>query len=112
MNFLKNIASKKWFRIATNKYVIILVGFLIWMFFFDANSWLFHRELDQEIEKLEGNKAYFQREIKADTSQINRLNKAEELERFAREKYFMKKDNEEVFIIEYADSINEKEQDE
>lgn len=86
-------------------YIVISVVFIIWMLFFDANSWLIHRELNQEINKLEGNKEYFEKETSQDREQIKKLKDSVELERFAREEYFMKKDNEEIYIIEYEDSI-------
>lgn len=105
MSPLQKLRQKKWFRIMSNKYVLILLIFTVWMVFFDANSWLIHKELDDEIEKLEGNKKYFQKEIESDRDQIDKLEDSEELERFAREEYLMKKDGEDVFIIEYEDSL-------
>lgn len=75
------------------------------MLFFDGNSYLIHRELNQEKDKLVGNKEYFLKEISKDKSQINKLKDSTELERFAREEYFMKQANEEIYIIEYEDSI-------
>ena len=50
----------------------------------------------------------FKQEIKSDRDQINKLKDSEELERFAREEYYMKKENEELFIIEYEDSLKTK----
>lgn len=105
MTFYKKLKQKKWFRIFGNTYVLILVIFGVWMIVFDANSWLIHDELDNEIEKLEGNKTYFKKEIQRDREQISKLEDSEELERFAREEYLMKKDGEEIFIIEYEDSL-------
>ncbi len=105
---LKGLKNKKWFRIISNKYVLIILIFVVWMFFFDGNSYLIHRELNQEIEKLEGNKEYFNQEIGQDKAQISKLKDSVELERFAREEYFMKKANEEIYIIEYEDSISKK----
>ena len=108
MSLLKKLRQKRWFRILGNKYVLILVIFTIWMVFFDTNSWFIHKELNDEIDKLEGNRAYFKHEIKSDRDQINKLKDSEELERFAREEYYMKKENEELFIIEYEDSLKTK----
>lgn len=99
------LRKKRWFRILTNKYILVLVVFLVWMFFFDTNSWFIHKELNTEIDKLNGNKTYFEKEIAKDKEQIKNLKDAEGLERFAREKYHMKKDSEEIFIIEYEDSL-------
>lgn len=88
--------------------MLIFLIFLVWMFFFDGNSYLIHRELNQEKDKLKGNQDYFTKEINQDKSQIATLKDSVKLERFAREEYFMKKANEEIYIIEYEDSIPKK----
>tara|TARA_R110002020_G_scaffold215309_6_gene422454 strand:+ start:272 stop:607 length:336 start_codon:yes stop_codon:yes gene_type:complete len=102
---LKKLREKRWFKIVSNKYMLILIIFAVWMIFFDTNSWFIHSELNGEIKKLEGNKEYFKKEIRTDREQIKNLNDNEELERFAREEYYMKKDGEEIYIIEYEDSL-------
>lgn len=103
---LKRIREKKWFRIVSNKYVIVSAAFVIWMLFLDSNSWLIHRELNQEIDGLVKNQEYYRNEISKDKTIIERLNDSLELEKFARQEYYMKRENEEIFIIEYADSID------
>ncbi len=76
------------------------------MLFVDANSWFStHRELNRQIELLEQQKTNLQSEIKKDRKNIKKFSSMEELEKFARERYFMKKENEEIYIIEYADSL-------
>lgn len=87
-----------------SKYVIIGILFIIWMCFFDTNSWLVHRELDLEIEKIEKNKAYYRKEIQKDQVLVKKLKDTSELQKFARETYFLKKENEDIYIIEF-DSI-------
>lgn len=108
---IKELRSKKWFRILSNKYLLIFLIFLVWMLFFDGSSYLLHRELDTEINKLEGNRSYFKKEIDQDKAQIKQLKDSAGLERFAREEYLMKKDNEEIYIIEYQDSIPQENED-
>lgn len=103
---IKQIKSNKVFRFFTNRYVLIILLFVIWMLFFDDNSYLNHRELDQEIEKLEKTNEYYKNEIKADKAIIDNLNNPDSLEKYAREEYKMKRDNEEIFLIEY-DTIKE-----
>ncbi|EDP94840.1 septum formation initiator family protein [Kordia algicida OT-1] len=88
-----------------NIYIIVLTAFVIWMLFIDTNSWLTHHELNSQIELLEQQKANLQREIAKDHKVIRKLSNIEELEKFARERYFMKKENEEIYIVEYADSL-------
>ncbi|WP_224490053.1 FtsB family cell division protein [Robertkochia flava] len=102
----KSIREKRWFRIGSNIYVLVSLVFVIWMLFFDTNSWWFtHRELNAEIEKLQMQKKHLTREIAKDKKALRALQKKRELERFAREEYYYKKDNEEIFIIEYEDSL-------
>nr|WP_299213438.1 septum formation initiator family protein [uncultured Dokdonia sp.] len=108
---LKSLRHKKWFKIVSNKYMLILLIFIVWMFWFDGNSWLIHRELNQDIDKLKGNQEHFESKIKEDQTQIKNLEDSAGLERFAREEYLMKKADEDIYIIEYEDSIqkNDKE---
>lgn len=88
-----------------NIYIIVLTAFLIWMLFIDTNSWLTHRELNSQIELLEKQNENLKREIDKDKASIKKFSSMEELEKFGREHFFMKKENEEIYIIEYADSL-------
>lgn len=78
------------------------------MLFFDANSYLIHRELNSEMDDLETERDYYKKEIQKDKKAIKALSTDEGLERLAREKYYMKRENEEIYIIEYEDSIKNK----
>ena len=97
----KQFKNKPTIKFITNRYVIILSIFVVWMFFFDENSFLNHREFNKEINKLNSEKEYYKTQIKQDKELINKLENKEELEKFAREEYNMKKENEEIYIIEY-----------
>ncbi|MDG1715252.1 septum formation initiator family protein [Lacinutrix sp.] len=88
-----------------NIYVIILILFALFMIFWDSNSLLIHNELNNDIEKLENEKEYYRKEIIKDNKAIKELKKEEGLEKFAREEYYMKRDNEDIYIIEYQDSL-------
>ena len=98
---LKELRKKFWFRFFSNKYVLLILIFAVWMIFLDSNSWFIHHELDQEINELKDNKEYYQKEIAKDRTIIKQLQDSLELEKFARQKYYMKRPNEEIFIIEY-----------
>lgn len=102
---LKELKQKKWFKLLTNTYVLVLTLYVIWMAFFDTNSLLIHLELRKEIKKLEQQKEFLKNEITKDKEALKGLSTPEELEKFAREKYYMKKDDEEIFLIEYEDSL-------
>ena len=84
-----------------NSYVIIIIIFVIWMIFFDSNSILVHNELNNDINDLNNQKEYYKNEIEKDNIELNQIKTDSGLEKYAREKLFMKRDNEEIFIIEY-----------
>ncbi len=84
-----------------NRYVLIIIGFGIWMYFFDTNSVQIHKELNRDIDKLESSIGFYKKEIKEDLKIIEDQKDPEKLERYARETYQMKKDNETIYIIEY-----------
>lgn len=102
------IKNNKWVRIVSNKYLIIVILFTIWMVFFDTNSYLIHNELNNSIESLEENKEIYKGEIEKDKVFIEKMKDSNEIEKYAREKYYLKKDNEDIFIIEHQDSLKNK----
>ena len=73
--------------------------------FFDVNSFLSHYQLNSEINELKEQKKNLEIEIEKDKKLIEYLKDMDNYEAFAREKYFMKKKDEEIYIIEYADSL-------
>ncbi|MFT4805783.1 MAG: cell division protein DivIC [Psychroserpens sp.] len=82
------------------------------MLFFDSNSLLIHQELNEDITDLEDEKGYYRNEIQKDDKAIKELSTEEGIEKMAREKYYMKKENEDIYIIEYEDSLKLKRKDE
>ena len=84
-----------------NSYVIIIIIFVIWMIFFDSNSILVHNELNNDINDLNNQKEYYKNEIGRDNIELNQIKTDSGLEKYAREKLCMKRENEEIFIIEY-----------
>lgn len=98
--------DKPWFKFCCNKYVWVLLFFLVWMLFLDNYSYFDHRFLDKQIDDLEENAAFYQQEIKNDEENIKKLKNPDQIEKYAREKYYMKKDSEDIYIIEFeGDSI-------
>lgn len=108
---LKELKQKKWFKVFTNTYILVLTIFVIWMAFFDTNSLLIHLELRNEIKKLEKQKDFLKEEIAKDKEILKKMSDKNELEKLAREKYYMKKEKEEIFLIEYEDSLKNKQDD-
>ena len=87
----------------------MLLFFSAWMIFLDNYSYFDHRILDKQIDELEDNKAYYQDEIKKDKENIKQLKNSEQIEKYAREKYYMKKDSEDIYLIEFeGDTIEKK----
>ena len=98
----------KYLKPFKNIFVLILIVFCVWMLFFDAHNWFLHNELNKEIDKLEDEKEYYKSEIEKDKKSIQELKNDDNLENFAREEYNMKKDDEEIYIIEYENQDNKK----
>lgn len=98
---IKGKKSTKWYKIVLNKYLIVTLLFAVWMIFFDQNSYFIHKELDKEIQDLSKAQKIYQEKLEKETIQIHQMRtNAEEIERVAREKHYLKKENEDVFIIE------------
>ena len=112
MKKLKEIGQNKWVKYLGNTYVIILILFIVWMLFFDTNSYLIHSELNDDIEALEENTEFYQKEIDRDMEFIEKMKDSNEIERYAREKYYLKRENEDIYIIEDADSLQTNSNDE
>lgn len=98
---VSRIKNSFFFKFITNIFVLILIPFIIWMLFFDENSYLVHRKFDKEIKDLENTIDFYKKKIAEDKKTIESLKDSLELERFAREKYLMKKENEDIYIIEF-----------
>lgn len=106
------IFDSKYLKPFKNIYLLVFIVFVIWMLFFDAHSWLFHHELNGDMNELEYQKEHYKNEMAKDKKAIKELSTDEGVERAARENYYMKKPNEDIFIIEYEDSIAKEEHDE
>lgn len=105
---LKSIRNKKWFTILSNSYVLILTIFAVWMLFFDTNSLLIQKELNNQISELEEQKEYLQNELARDSATVKALSSDTAIEKFARERFYYQKKNEDVYLIEFKDSIKDK----
>ena len=76
------------------------LGFVVWMLFFDQESVLVQSKLSKEIRSLEQQKKFYLEEIDKNKASLNILTSdTASLEKYARETYFMKKDNEDVFVV-------------
>ena len=100
---IKKIKKSKFYKQFGNIYLIITTVFLIWIFFWDSNSVIVNLKLKKEINELEKRKAELEKNIAIDKKIISSLENLDSLERYAREKLFMKKENEEIYIIEFLE---------
>ena len=100
MKFLKVLKNSKIFKFLSNVYVLISTFFLIWILFLDSNSALVNIRLKSQINDLKNQISQLKKEIDKDKKLISNLKNLDSLEKFGREKHFMKKQNEEIFIIE------------
>ncbi|MGF1584932.1 MAG: septum formation initiator family protein [Bacteroidales bacterium] len=85
-----------------NKYIVALLVFFVWILFFDQNNLVDRYISHRNIRQLERDKQYFRQRIMEDSIRMDELRTDNEnLEKFAREQYLMKRENEEIFIIEF-----------
>lgn len=96
-----SIQKKPWLKILSNKYLLILLLFSVWMLFLDNYSYMDQRQLNKQMNELQDNKKYYQDEIRKDKENIKLLKNQDQVEKYAREKYYMKRENEDIYIIEY-----------
>ncbi|MCE5332119.1 MAG: septum formation initiator family protein [Bacteroidales bacterium] len=83
-----------------NKYLIVLLGFAVFITFFDQHNLIQRWETHRKIRQLEKEYKYYQDEITNDKLEMQKLqNDDQYLEKFAREHYHMKNKDEEIFII-------------
>ena len=91
---------KKILKIFINKYFLITVAFIVWMVFFDSNNVFTRAKLRDKLDDLQEEKHFYLDEIRKDSALTHKLlTDSTELERFAREKYLMKKDNEDLYLV-------------
>lgn len=87
-------------HIVLNKYFLTILAFVIWLAFFDSNNLVLRMKLKQQLKELREEKQFYLDEIRKDSLLIREiLTDSAELERFAREKYLMKKAGEDLFLV-------------
>jgi cell division protein FtsB len=91
--------SRLW-RLAGTKYVLVLLSATVWMLFFDRYNLHSQQRVQNQIERLQQDRDHYQQAIHALDYEVDQLfTDAEELERFARERYYMKRPNEDVYVV-------------
>lgn len=88
------------FRLMYNKFFLVFMLFLVWIMFFDSNNLISRYRIKAELHQLDQQKRYYLKEIAVnEETQDQLMNDLDKVERYGREKYLMKQDNEEIFLI-------------
>jgi cell division protein FtsB len=83
-----------------NKYLIVFIGVGVWILLFDENNLVKHRQNLEELKQLQGQVEFYKQKITADKQKLYELQTNDEnLEKFAREQFLMKRANEDIFVI-------------
>jgi len=91
---------KKILNFFINKYFLTTLAFIVWLVFFDSNNIVERLKVKDKLNDLKKEKKFYLDEIKHDSILTQKLlSDTIELEKFARERYLMKKDNEDIYLI-------------
>ncbi len=83
-----------------NKYWITGLAFAVWMLFFDEYNFFMQRRLEKQIQDTEEKIKFYEKEIAKLNEEYKQLSKdLNAIERYGREHFFLKKDNEDIFIL-------------
>lgn len=94
-------ALKKFIPFVANRYFIACLAFVLWMLFFDQRNFFLQRDRAAELDKLEQAKGYYEKEISTTQEQLNNLqSNPGAVEQYARERYLLRRDGEEVYLFE------------
>lgn len=108
LNFSSNILPKLR-KIFFNKYAIVLIAFLVLIIFFDRYNIINRWNNAKDIKNLKKEIQYYKEEIETNKRKTTEMQSGDEnLEKYARERYFLKKDSEDIFIIQEEEPTNEK----
>jgi len=98
-DLLAQTLGRLW-RLAGTKYLIVLMIATVWMLFFDRYNLRSQQRVQAQIERLQQDRAHYRQAISALDYEVDQLfTDGEELERFARERYHMKRPNEDVYVV-------------
>ena len=88
------------YKILRNKYILTILIFFVWLLVFDRNNLIDRVKFARKLNEMERQKEYYETRIEQDSRKLNELKtNRENLEKFAQEQYYMKKPDEEIFVI-------------
>lgn len=93
------INKKNIFKLIINRYFLISVGFAL-LLILGENSLVYYYKLQKQLRQMEEKKEFYVKEMKQDSINIIKLKTdIDAIEKYGREKYMMKRDNEDIYII-------------
>lgn len=93
------INKKNIFKLLINRYFLIGLGFTL-LLILGENSLVYYYKLQKQLRQMEAKKEFYEKEMKQDSINIHKLKTdIDAIEKYGREKYMMKRDNEDIFII-------------
>ena len=103
-HLFSQLMRQRFFRIIRDKYFLATAFFLVWICFFDQNDVFTRVEIEKEINELKSDMSFYKEEVeRLRITQEELQNSDVALERFAREKYYMKKDGEDIYVFKDAE---------
>ncbi len=98
MKIITNFFNK--YSYLKNKFLIVTVFFVFWILIFDENSLISQISSKKRLKKLKADKEFYLERIKTDSIRLDELKRNKKsLERFARENYYMKNPDEDVYVV-------------
>lgn len=100
MSLFQKFRSTGFFRLIKNKFFLLSVGFVVWVLFFDPKNLTDWYRVHRNVVEQERQIKYYSKEILTIDKKFNELNSnLDSLEKFAREQYYFKRGDEEIFVI-------------
>jgi len=97
----KHFFMKKIFKVLTNKFLLTGIAFLVWMVCFDQNDWMSMQQRKKDLKATSDNITYLNGEIaRMEKEHTDLVTNPQKLEQYARETFRMKRENEDLFVIE------------
>jgi hypothetical protein len=92
-----------------NKYFLSVSAFIVWILFFDPRDVFTQMEHHRELKELQVSKAWYEKEIAKESIEAEQLKtNPATIEKYARENYLMKRDNEDIFLIPEKPDVKNK----
>ncbi|HEX8021577.1 FtsB family cell division protein [Mucilaginibacter sp.] len=100
MKIIQPVSMKRLIDLFKNKFFLVTMAFVVWMIFFDRNDLFSQYQYHQQVKKLRLERDFYKAQTDQVTKELKELTtNPQQMEKFAREKYLMKKANEDVYVV-------------